>query len=725
MAASEATASCDVEDMHTASNGDEAPVLGLERRYADDGQAYTWQQFVEYFGEGEGQRLWETAAKQRKATDESQSKDTMEISAGKVADYDDDAVTLGRRKSEMLRLEQMEQDMMDNLVSVSSEMYVSEATRRSQLGMHSPFDADEAADAPDQGGDTQEQALSVLKRAAGSGSLENALQQKSSKRTSFAESESTRAEARRGAEVNPSPDDSPRAAASAYLRVTGNYEAELARLEAEMAEEEGKSASRTTSEVDQSGLEQDAGIRSTRRWGTSPAKWAPTSQGVDASQEEEEEEEAEQPVQDLHDDGLHVLKRSKEKDLDQLTHRMGERVEKAAEVEDEQDDKAVNGDLDEGAGNEERDASKAAVAGEQAEIGDEGEIEEKDTEQAVGKRVTIEDIAESKTDKQPERPKLKRKGSLPIKKEDYRICAEIVIKRLEPLPMEDQQRYRAKQLALAEEEKYREENLVMEVFSGDRSKQDAGDSFKVFRKWWRGKSEEVRTAAAVKRFDAPMRKEIFALLVDIRSRALYKAQANEMLRNLIAIKEWIADKVVNVREVERLLNEREDETEDEEGDENVEDSAAQDVIPKSQVEQEIEATEASSEKKESSEEKPSPVPKKANAGLEKKLRETEAAEEGKRKIAQWCKENGYVDAYTRKKTFRGDSKFALHTAVKQENVEIIKLLLQNGANKDCTNSKGQTPLQLAQISKPGPQRDEIIKLLRPDLKKATKSFGPR
>jgi len=41
-------------------------------------------------------------------------------------------------------------------------------------------------------------------------------------------------------------------------------------------------------------------------------------------------------------------------------------------------------------------------------------------------------------------------------------------------------------------------------------------------------------------------------------------------------------------------------------------------------------------------------------------------------------------------------KFALHTAVKQRDVEMVVLLLQAGANPALTNSAGQTPVQYGQ-----------------------------
>lgn len=84
----------------------------------------------------------------------------------------------------------------------------------------------------------------------------------------------------------------------------------------------------------------------------------------------------------------------------------------------------------------------------------------------------------------------------------------------------------------------------------------------------------------------------------------------------------------------------------------------------------------------------------------------------RRKVNIWCRDHGFKDIYTPKKTLRGKSKFALHTAVKHENLEMVKMLLQCGAAKDVADSKGQTPLQAADRLKQGRVRDQIMLALR-------------
>jgi predicted NAD-dependent protein-ADP-ribosyltransferase YbiA (DUF1768 family) len=83
-----------------------------------------------------------------------------------------------------------------------------------------------------------------------------------------------------------------------------------------------------------------------------------------------------------------------------------------------------------------------------------------------------------------------------------------------------------------------------------------------------------------------------------------------------------------------------------------------------------------------------------------------------KKMESWCKTHGYGDVHTAKTTMRGKKKYALHTAVKREDGETVKLLLLCGANKNAKDSKGETALQLAQKMKPGRPRDVILDALR-------------
>jgi len=83
----------------------------------------------------------------------------------------------------------------------------------------------------------------------------------------------------------------------------------------------------------------------------------------------------------------------------------------------------------------------------------------------------------------------------------------------------------------------------------------------------------------------------------------------------------------------------------------------------------------------------------------------------RQKARKWCKAHGYEDVQTPKTTMRGKTKHVLHTAVKHEDSNAIKMLLLCGAHKDATDSKGMTALQLAQKLKPGSRREAILTCL--------------
>jgi len=110
----------------------------------------------------------------------------------------------------------------------------------------------------------------------------------------------------------------------------------------------------------------------------------------------------------------------------------------------------------------------------------------------------------------------------------------------------------------------------------------------------------------------------------------------------------------------------------------------------------------------------------AQQAAEEKARQDAAAEAAELAAAQaevsaWCKANGFSDMNTQKKTLRGATKFPLHTAVKQQDGEMVRMLLKCGANKDATNSKKQTSLDLAvKMSNglPDMKAQKIIALLR-------------
>jgi len=87
-----------------------------------------------------------------------------------------------------------------------------------------------------------------------------------------------------------------------------------------------------------------------------------------------------------------------------------------------------------------------------------------------------------------------------------------------------------------------------------------------------------------------------------------------------------------------------------------------------------------------------------------------AAAQGK--VNAWCKEHGFTDMHTQKKTMRGATKFALHTAVKHKDEAMVGLLLKCGAKRSVTDSHKQTPLQLAETLNKAHSHDRIIDMLR-------------
>lgn len=106
----------------------------------------------------------------------------------------------------------------------------------------------------------------------------------------------------------------------------------------------------------------------------------------------------------------------------------------------------------------------------------------------------------------------------------------------------------------------------------------------------------------------------------------------------------------------------------------------------------------------------------AAVAAEEQRKREEAAEEAKRdaeeKVAEWCKKNGFQDMCAQKKTFRGATKFPMHTAVKYNNQEIIGMMLLAGAEKDVMDSKQQTPSQLAEKLNKDGSHDQVIAMLR-------------
>mmetsp|Transcript_30170 Transcript_30170/g.48684 ORF Transcript_30170/g.48684 Transcript_30170/m.48684 type:complete len:250 (+) Transcript_30170:60-809(+) len=83
------------------------------------------------------------------------------------------------------------------------------------------------------------------------------------------------------------------------------------------------------------------------------------------------------------------------------------------------------------------------------------------------------------------------------------------------------------------------------------------------------------------------------------------------------------------------------------------------------------------------------------------------------KVNAWCQNNGYKDMNSAKKTFKGETKFPLHTAVKHWRVEMVELMVQLDVNKDAKDSKGRTPLDIVQKLSDCEARDRMFVALAP------------
>lgn len=92
--------------------------------------------------------------------------------------------------------------------------------------------------------------------------------------------------------------------------------------------------------------------------------------------------------------------------------------------------------------------------------------------------------------------------------------------------------------------------------------------------------------------------------------------------------------------------------------------------------------------------------------------EAQAMNDLQHKVTDWAKGHGYQDIHTQKKTKWGKTKYPLHTAVKHGPPDMVEGLVKCGAKKDVTDSKGITPLQLAEKLANGAKRDQMIAALR-------------
>merc|ERR1712232_636698 len=86
------------------------------------------------------------------------------------------------------------------------------------------------------------------------------------------------------------------------------------------------------------------------------------------------------------------------------------------------------------------------------------------------------------------------------------------------------------------------------------------------------------------------------------------------------------------------------------------------------------------------------------------------AEEQWEKVDRFLKFKGYAGVNAKRRAGL-KSKYPLHSAVKENNPELVALLLNSGADRSLKNSNGCTPLQLAQKSNRGGTHARVIACL--------------
>eukprot|EP00928_Gymnodinium_smaydae_P010586 TRINITY_DN1398_c0_g1_i1.p1 TRINITY_DN1398_c0_g1~~TRINITY_DN1398_c0_g1_i1.p1 ORF type:complete len:230 (+),score=49.15 TRINITY_DN1398_c0_g1_i1:70-759(+) len=80
------------------------------------------------------------------------------------------------------------------------------------------------------------------------------------------------------------------------------------------------------------------------------------------------------------------------------------------------------------------------------------------------------------------------------------------------------------------------------------------------------------------------------------------------------------------------------------------------------------------------------------------------------KLQAFLKQHGYKDAKT-KRTKLFKSKYPLHSAVKLNDANVVKLLLEQGADPAATNSAGQTPATVAQNLQRDGSHEDVLAML--------------
>lgn len=99
-------------------------------------------------------------------------------------------------------------------------------------------------------------------------------------------------------------------------------------------------------------------------------------------------------------------------------------------------------------------------------------------------------------------------------------------------------------------------------------------------------------------------------------------------------------------------------------------------------------------------------------------RQEAAAEEARRakeaedlkKLGEFLKQKGYKDVNAKKKSLFSHS-FPLHAAVKANDVELVRIMLAQGADPSATNSAGQTARQMAETANKRGSHSALLKAM--------------
>jgi len=86
----------------------------------------------------------------------------------------------------------------------------------------------------------------------------------------------------------------------------------------------------------------------------------------------------------------------------------------------------------------------------------------------------------------------------------------------------------------------------------------------------------------------------------------------------------------------------------------------------------------------------------ADEAARREAAEREAKAEADRKVKEYLLSHGFKDDVNAKKSSMMKYKYPLHYAVKEQNTEMVSLLLSAGADKSLKNSSGKTPAQKAE-----------------------------